>query len=231
MTDTGDERPTRLVLVRHGESNVTVERVIGGVRTCSGLSALGRRQSERLAQRWLETSEVAADVLVSSDFPRAIETAELIGSSLGAAVSGRNFERLAGFGEHDPGPEIDGMSFTAYVDRFGTPDWSGDPHADIFPGGETTAEFHDRVDRAFDDLLVRHASLCVVVACHGGVIDALMRRLVTAPMTGGFQSHTLNTSITEFVGPISPSGVWRLVRYNDAAHLAGLPSSTNESDV
>jgi broad specificity phosphatase PhoE len=219
--------PTRLLLVRHGESNVTVDRLIGGVRTCTGLSELGRRQADRLAQRLTETSEVVADVLVSSDFPRAIQTAELICASLGVAVSSGDFERLAGFGEHDPGPDIDGMSFAAYVERFGSPDWSGDPHTVIFPGGETTAQFHDRVERAFDELLYRHAGSCVVIVCHGGVIDALLRRLVTAPMTGGFESYTLNTSITEFMRP-SPSGVWRLVRYNDAAHLAGLPPSTND---
>ena len=33
--------PTRLVFVRHGESNTTVARVIGGYRTCSGLSPVG----------------------------------------------------------------------------------------------------------------------------------------------------------------------------------------------
>ena len=36
---------TRITLIRHGESNVTVQRIIGGHRTCTGLSDLGRRQS------------------------------------------------------------------------------------------------------------------------------------------------------------------------------------------
>jgi 2,3-bisphosphoglycerate-dependent phosphoglycerate mutase len=230
MAAAGDHHPTRLVTVRHGESNVTVNRLIGGVRTCSGLSDLGRRQAERLANRWMETTEIVADLLISSDFPRAIETAEIIQPALGPTVAQTAFEQLSGFGEHDPGPDIDGMSFAAYVERFGTPDWSGDPHVEIFPGGETTFEFHQRVESAFDELLARHAGSCIVIACHGGVIDAVLRKLLTAPMTGGFESYTLNTSITEFVGPTSPGGVWRLVRYNDAAHLVGLPSSTDPQD-
>jgi probable phosphoglycerate mutase len=57
--------PTRLLLIRHGESNVTVRRVIGGHRTCDGLSPLGVLQSERLAARWAESDEVGADVLIS----------------------------------------------------------------------------------------------------------------------------------------------------------------------
>ena len=46
-----EHRPTRLILVRHGESVATVNRVIGGPRTCAGLSELGRQQAERLRER------------------------------------------------------------------------------------------------------------------------------------------------------------------------------------
>ncbi len=59
---------TTLVLVRHGESNVTVNRVIGGYRSCSGLSGLGRRQADRLRERLATTLELTADVLISSNF-------------------------------------------------------------------------------------------------------------------------------------------------------------------
>ena len=230
MSGASEDRSTRLVLVRHGESNVTVNRVIGGFRSCSGLSDLGRRQAERLAQRWAQTSEIAADVLVSSDFPRAIETAEFVRAGLGEVLARQPFERVAGFGEHDPGPEIDGMSFASYVERFGTPDWSGDPHVEVFPGGETTAQFHRRVELALTDLLTRHNGKCVVIVCHGGVIDAVFRHLMKTPMTGVYESFTLNTSITEFSGP-STKGVWRLLRYNDASHLDGLPAATASGET
>jgi probable phosphoglycerate mutase len=215
-----DLSPTTLVLIRHGESNVTVRRVIGGYRTCDGLSDLGRRQAERLRQRLAETGELAPAALIASNFRRAIETAEAIAPALGGAV----VEVDAGFGEHDPGPDIDGMTFEAYVERFGQPDWTGDPHLDVFPGGETTAEFHLRVGQAIARTVRAHAGRTVVVSCHGGVVDAAFRQLLRAAPTGAFELQTLNTSITEFrrVG----SGPWRLVRYNDAAHLHGLPTET-----
>ena len=54
---------TRIVLVRHGESNVTVQRVLGGPRTCSGLSDLGKLQAERLRDRLANTQELQCDVL------------------------------------------------------------------------------------------------------------------------------------------------------------------------
>lgn len=208
------------MLIRHGESNVTVNRVIGGHRSCSGLSDLGREQAERLRDRFATTGELRPDVLIASNFARAIETAEVIAP----AFDGVEIDIDAGFGEHDPGPDIDGMTFPAYVEKFGVPDWSDDPHREVFPGGETTAQFHLRVGSTVSRTLRAHPGATVVVACHGGVVDAAFRHLLRTAPTGSFELSTLNTSITEFQS--TPSGAWRLSRYNDAAHLAGLPAET-----
>lgn len=224
MTLSGEASPTTLVLIRHGESIVTVNRVIGGFRTCTGLSPLGHLQADRLRNRLTETGELVADVLIASNFQRAIETAEAIAGSF----AGLKVEVDGGFGEHDPGPEIDGMTFVGYVERFGSPDWNGDPHHDVFPGGETTAEFHLRVGAAISRTVRDHAGRTIVVACHGGVVDAAFRLLLRAAPTGSFELQTLNTAITEFRQ--ASSGTWRLIRYNDAAHLSGLPAESPRID-
>lgn len=219
-TTPGEFAPTRLVLVRHGESNTTVARVLGGPRTCSGLSGLGRRQAERLRDRIAEAGELAdATALFSSGYPRAVETAEVIAPALRLEV--RTDQR---FGEHDPGPECDGLTFQEFIDRYGMPDWHGDPHGVRFPGGETVAGFQHRVGEALSEVVGQHAGGVLVIACHGGVVDAAFRYLLRLPPVGGFELHTANTSLTEFV-QVTP-GRWRLVRYNDAAHLAGLPKET-----
>ena len=211
---------TRLVLVRHGESNTTVARTIGGYRTCRGLSPLGRKQAEALADRLARTHELQADVLVSSAFPRATETADLIAAAVGELPVVVDPE----LGEHDPGPECDGLTFEEFIDRHGRPDWERDAFAVSFPGGETLADFHHRVGKALHRLHSTHGGQTVVVVCHGGVIDAAFRSLLRLPMTGGFELRTVNTSLTELVH-VRP-GRWQLVRYNDAAHLAGLPTET-----
>jgi 2,3-bisphosphoglycerate-dependent phosphoglycerate mutase len=215
---------TRLVLIRHGESNVTVRRVIGGFRTCDGLSPLGVAQAQRLATRWAEQHDVKADFVLTSQFARARQTADILLPSLGL----ESLEVDDGFGEHDPGPDLDGVSFEEYVKRYGMPDWNGDPHLEIFPGGETTAEFHRRVSGGLERLVRDRAGASIVVVCHGGVIDAVFRELTRSASVGSFELLTANTSITEFVGPSadSVSGNWQLVRYNDAAHLVGLPLAT-----
>lgn len=212
--------PTRVVLIRHGESNVTVQRVIGGHRTCTGLSPLGRQQAERLRDRLAGGAELAdVTVLMSSEYRRAIETAEIIAPAFDMAI-----ETDVRFGEHDPGPVCDGLTFREFVDRYGMPDWNGDPHSVTFPEGETLAQFHLRVGEALSEVVAKQQGGVLVIVCHGGVVDAVLRYLLRLPPTGGFELHTVNTSLTEFAQ--TKPGRWRLVRYNDAAHLAGLPKET-----
>ncbi len=211
--------PTKVVAIRHGESQVTVHRVVGGPRTCTGLSELGVQQAERLRDRLARSGEIEATVLYCSAYPRARETAEIIAPALSLPV-----EIEAAFGEHDPGPDCDGLSFKDFVDRFGMPDWESDPHGITFPGGETIAEFDLRVGAAFSRVVREHAGGVIVIVCHGGVIDGLMRTALRAPTTGAFELHTSNTSLTEIV--LTRPGRWRLNRYNDAAHLEGLPKET-----
>jgi probable phosphoglycerate mutase len=211
---------TRLVLVRHGESKTTVARVIGGHRTCSGLSELGRQQVERLRDRLLAGREIAADVLISSQYSRARETAEIIAPALG----GLDVIEDAGFGEHDPGPDCDGMGFDDYIERYGVGWWQGDPFGTSFPGGETIAAFQFRVGQAIRRTIDAHSDKTIVVSCHGGVIDAALRLALKAPPTGAFEIQTLNTSITELL--LVKDNHWRLIRYNDVGHLVGLPSQT-----
>lgn len=211
---------TRVVLVRHGESQVTVNKILGGPRSCTGLTELGRLQAQRLRDRLSETGEFAAGVLYSSAYPRARETAEIIRSSFG----GMEITIDPDFGEHDPGPECDGLTYDEFVRRHGHLNWSGDPNAEFFPGGETITAFHARVGASFDALARKHAGLTVVVACHGGVVDAVLRRTLGTPPTGKFEIHTKNCSLTEFLE--IRGGHWALLRYNDFAHLRGLPAAT-----
>jgi probable phosphoglycerate mutase len=207
---------TRVVLVRHGESFATVERYIGGVRTCKGLTDHGKLQSRSLGERLARTGELTVDALVSSSFKRAIETAEIVAPFIGHS----DIDIRPGFGEHDPGPGCDGLTFDDFVAKYGRPDFAGDPHAVTFPGGETLAQFHERVIAALRELERDYRGKTVVVACHGGTIDGILRHCLQTPQTGRFEVFTKNTSLTELVRP--RENIWRLLRYNDHAHLAGM---------
>ena len=207
---------TRLVLVRHGESRATVERFVGGPRSCTGLTDHGRRQAEALRNRLSAGHDVEATALFASNFPRALETANIIAPSIGSLAVSVD----SGWGEHDPGPDCDGMTYDEFIERFGVPRWDGDPHDVVYPGGETISQFHDRVMEAMRRTVRQHEGGTIVIACHAGVIDAVMRNTLHMHQTGKFELHTQNTSLTELLHV--QGSKWRLVRYNDSSHLNGL---------
>ena len=213
-------RPTRLVLVRHGEAQCHVEQVVGGLRGCTGLSDLGRRQADALRRRLERTAELAgADVLYASTLPRAVETAEVIAATVGASTVKQD-EDLC---ELHPG-EADGITWEEFRERYTYPGTGGDLYRPMAPGAESWAVFSARVGSALSRLAAAHEGQTVVVACHGGVIECSLRALGELPLAPRFLVRIENTSLTEWER--GPSGHdetrWTLVRFNDAAHLADL---------
>ncbi|MGH9183426.1 MAG: histidine phosphatase family protein [Acidimicrobiales bacterium] len=212
----GGEAETRLVLVRHGESQAQVNRVVGGPTGCSGLSELGRRQVGALARRW-EAAGMAADRLLSSTLPRAVETAELLAPVLGGLVV-ETEEELC---EMVPG-ECDGITWDDYLERYAV-DVRADPYAPLSPGGESLAEFNLRVGRVLHRIAVDHTGRTVVVVCHGGIVDGSLSCFLGLPTqrARSFGTRCDNAGVTEWwaeIGEGHPLG-WTLHRYNDTAHL------------
>ncbi len=198
-----------------------VDSVVGGHDGCRGLSDLGRRQVEALRDRFAETGEVRAHALYASILPRAIETAEL----LAPALDGLSVQQDCDLCEQHPG-EGDGLRWEEFEARYRPEGWRFDPYEPVAPGGESVAEFNARVARTLTGLASRHAGETVVVACHGGVVAASMISFLGLPFHGGLtQLFSQNTSLTEWVLPDDEAEhphPWRLLRYNDAAHLAGV---------
>ena len=211
---------TRLILVRHGESVAQVEGVVGGPRACRGLSELGRRQVEALRDRWV-TSGLRADILLSSTLPRAIETAELLRDALG----GLEPEPVEDLCEIVPG-ECDGMTWDDFETQFRGGDYRWDPHSPVAPGGESWIEFQTRVSRTIGAIVDRLEGRTIVAAVHGGVVDGSMVHFLGLPKDAGHVLQTMNASVTEWlhVDPRSSwePGGWRLIRFNDHAHLEGM---------
>ena len=206
---------TRLVLVRHGEAECNVAKRFGGPLGCSGLSDNGREQVTKLRARLERTGELRhATVLYASTLPRAVETAEIINGALGLDLN--TDERLC---ELHPG-DADNMTFADYSTTFyaeGSAKWREDPSIPTAPGGESWTGFMCRVKDALHDVTDQHAGETIVIACHGGVIDTSMLELLG--MSGGYvpaRFVTENSSLTEWT---RHRDRWRLVRYNDAAHL------------
>lgn len=215
---------TKLVLVRHGEAKAAIDGTVAGF-SCKGLSDEGRRQAGLLRDRLIRTEELKADVLFASVLRRAVETAEIIAPAIGADDVVEDCDLC----ELHPG-EADGLPWPEAIERFGHIDFSADPTRAWAPGGESWVEFVARVGNRLDRLVREHEGQTVVVACHGGVVDASLLTLLG--MDRGsfpkFSLYTTNTSLTEWHRLPAKEGAawqletqprWRLVRYNDAAHL------------
>jgi broad specificity phosphatase PhoE len=211
---------TRLVVIRHGESNSTVGRFVGGHDSCTGLSERGRRQAEALRDRLIRTGELKdTSVLVTSILPRAIETAEIISPGLGGHVA----DERCDFCEIHPG-EADGITWEEFEARYRPSVVGRNPYRAFAPGAESWAEFFARVGKAIHALTDEHKGETIVVVAHGGVIEGTLSVLSDLPVRRGFEVIVENTSLSEWKFETNYWGQerWHMVRFNDFAHLQGL---------
>jgi 2,3-bisphosphoglycerate-dependent phosphoglycerate mutase len=215
---------TRVVLVRHGEAVCNVSGVVGGRTGCRGLTDTGRSQVAALAARLARTGELGAvDAFYSSPLLRARETAAILAPALNAWRSGPPLVVVedCDFCELHPG-ESDGLSWGEYEARFPLPDWDKDPTTPIAPGGESWSGFVDRAATAVAALATAHPGETVVVACHAGVVESSILRLLPVDRSvARLRLRTTHASLT--VWEHGPAG-WLLQRYNDTVRPEPSPT-------
>ena len=195
-------------------------------RARPGIQILVRAPGRKIGRPFVEAQldiaygvrEVEPDVLFTSMLPRAIETAEI----LSPALSGLKPKRDCDLCELHPG-ECDGLGWDEYRERYGF-DMRAEPERPMSPSGESLRSFQVRVDRRIERLLEDHDGQTIVIVCHGGVVGAVMLRMLghALNLERPFRLETENTSLTEWLRPgdhARQPGSWVLVRYNDAAHL------------
>lgn len=208
----GVDTATRVVLVRHGESLWNVEHRLQG-HSGPGLSDRGHGQARALGA-WLAVTLGSAAV-VSSDLPRAHETAEHVATALGTEVVADADLRERSWGDWE-GRTVEDL----VAERSST--WrrreAGEDVAEEV-GGESGPVLADRVSLA----LRRHAAGrdAVVLVSHGGSIWHVLHRLLDLPdMTLG---GVANTGVAELL--LAGDGEAWLQSYNLQSHLdvAGAP--------
>jgi probable phosphoglycerate mutase len=142
------ESVTRLVAIRHGETDWNVDTRIQG-QIDIGLNANGRWQARRLGRA---LAEEGFDAVYSSDLGRAMDTAHAVAVEAGLAVQPRSALRERAFGV------FEGMTFAEIEQRF--PEealrWRRRDASFGPQGGETLADFYARAVAAVADLAARH---------------------------------------------------------------------------
>ncbi|HWS52522.1 MAG TPA: histidine phosphatase family protein [Pyrinomonadaceae bacterium] len=209
------ESKTRIILVRHGQSQGNAEQRFGG-HSPTPLSDLGRAQAEATA-RALGGEGVAA--IYSSDLLRAVQTAEPL-----ARRTGLEIVRADAFRERSVG-RMEGLTFEDAARRF--PDeYAALLRRDfehVLPGGESYRQLLDRAARELDAAVARHRGSAVAVFSHTGTICILVLHLMgalDAPELRPVWISTSNCGVTRI--DINHGGLLRVLAVNDTRHLAGL---------
>ncbi|HEV2427545.1 MAG TPA: histidine phosphatase family protein [Acidimicrobiales bacterium] len=204
---------TRVVLIRHGDSMVNALGIVGGIRSCTGLTDLGRAQADALADRLVKSRELmGASAVYTSVLPRAIETAQRLSRGLPDVELVADCDLC----ELHPG-DADGLTWAQYLERYGAPDWGSHPDAPFSPNGESWSGFFFRCRDAFARLAERHRGEQVVVVAHGGVVEQAMKIYRGSEPGERLMLLTENCSMTE----LELDGLRRLLRYNDLAPETG----------
>ena len=195
---------SRLFLIRHGETAGNALRIVQ--RPDIALSPRGVTQAERLARR-LAREGIAR--IVSSDFVRAVSTAEYLQRATGAPLSFEPLLQERSFGDLRGTPYAE-LGFDMFA-----PDYAP-------PNGETWPLFHARVDQAWarmQELAAVTNSLAVVT--HGLVCRSLAARHLILADGEVVPERWENTSLTIVDWPAP----WRVRLLNCVAHLDGLDAA------
>ena len=216
--------PTRIVLIRHGESASNAGGWLSGQDTCGGLTDLGVTQAEALGGRLAADPGLAPDVVLVSTMRRAVHTAEIV------APAGLVPEQRAELMERTSG-EAEGLTIAEYTEKYGQRPWI-DWEKPLSHGGESGPDFTHRVTTALDRVVDEHRGKTTWVVCHGGVImvTALGRWPGPTPdLTRLPIVSPMNTSVSEWY--VETDGSWSMVRYNDHTHLVGVNGTPAEAPV
>jgi len=173
---TDDPDAGQLVLVRHGQQQFPPAGTRDfGAFVDPPLSPTGRRQAEALGRFFADT---AVDAVYSSGLQRARDTGAAIASRHGLTpIVVDDLREVQMFRDLPTG--------STPADAFGTDALETARESfvttrrwDTYPGTETGDQLRARVRAALEPILARHPGQVVVVACHGGVINAYVAHVL-----------------------------------------------------
>lgn len=158
--------PTRLFLLRHGETLSNLEQKYQGQNE-SHLSELGTKQSIELA-KYLSKEDFKA--MYSSTLSRSYETAKMI-----AGPHGLNVTQVPDLIERNYG-EWENMRFDEIKLKYPAiyESWLINPGKTVIPGAERLEDLQARGVKAIEHIIHTHRNQTVCVVGHGGMNRAVL---------------------------------------------------------
>jgi broad specificity phosphatase PhoE/ribonuclease HI len=184
--------PTRLLLLRHGQTELSVQRRYSG-RGNPALTELGWRQADAAAGYLAARGGVSA--VVTSPLRRSYDTAAAAAEALSLDVAVDDDLTETDFGAWE------GLTFAEAAER--DPElhrrWLRDTST-MPPGGESFDAVGHRVRRARDRIIAEHSSTTVLVVSHVTPIKTVLRLALDAGPAILYRLHLdlASLSIAEF---------------------------------
>jgi len=201
--------PTVTLLLRHGQTPMSVERRYAG-RTDAPLTEAGVQQAAAAAKR---LAAAGIDAIVASPLRRALRTAEEVSAVTGVPVTADDGFRETDFGDWE------GLTFAEVRKRWPSEQtaWLSDPSI-APPGGESFAQVSDRVTAALHRVLAARAGRTVLIVSHVTPIKTLVAAALLAPPAALFRMHLDVAALCQVDWYADGPAVLR--SFNDTAHLS-----------
>lgn len=211
---------TRLLLVRHGATQLTAEdRFAGDVGV--DLSDVGRKQAEQLAERLADAPIRAA---YASPLSRALETATIVASRHGLPVSTLPALREIGHGRWE------GLTRSEVEQRYPEEyaNWETDPFTFAPEGGESGVSVLARALPALRAIVVAHTGQTVLLVSHKATIRLLLSSLLGFDARGyrdRLDQSPACLNVIDFKDAVRA----RLMLFNDVSHYQDQPRTADHS--
>lgn len=200
----------RLILIRHGESELNSAGIFQGGDLDPALSPLGRRQAKALGERFKSENLKA---IYSSALRRARETAEEI-----AQICGLTFQPLPELNEFDYGfltgqpiNEITMGELNKIIAR-----WKAGEVDFAVPQGESPVIAQARAMPVIKSIIEKYPSGAVAVVAHAQINRIILASLLGIGLSRHREIHQNNASAS--IIDINGTEVTRIV-INDTSHL------------
>lgn len=148
----------KISIVRHGEDE---QDKVGGWSD-NELTENGIKQVNTLASSLTEKY----DLIVSSDLPRAKQTAEIIAEKLNCKIEYNEGLRETNNGDlkNLTKTEFEARGYKRFIDL---------ETEESYPNGESPSMFYERVKKAYIDILKKYDGKNILLVTHGGVITVI----------------------------------------------------------
>ena len=199
---------TRLVLVRHGQTELSLSDAFCGTTEAS-LTEIGREQAQHLAKR-LRHEHI--DALYCSPQGRAIETAKPIASLLGLEMQTREPLREMNFGLWEGRVQAE----VAVEAPQAMAAWDRGSWMVQLPQGETQQAVLARVVPCIIELLTLHPGQTILLVSHRTLLRLLVGHLLNLSLPNSRELSLDTASVSKLL--VTGDQV-QLVLLNDTSHL------------